>query len=88
MENKEIDERVMFEGANQMAEQMFNFFRDNEQFQPYTFGIIGYATELLIRFIADQSCDDYDQLSNKYRNFLEFAHKDTKAFKTEDLMAN
>ena len=88
MKNEDNDERVLFEGANQMAEQMFNFFKENEQFQPYTFGIIGYATELLMRFMCDQSGDDYDSISENYRNFLNIAHKDTKAFSKEDLMAN
>ena len=87
--NKEgNDGWILNEGANKMADLIFNFFKENSQFQPYHFAIIGYATELFMRYLCDQSGNDYDRISENYRDFLRVAHKDIKAFKIEDLTAN
>lgn len=88
MKKKGNDERVLLEGANKMAEQMFNFYKENRKFQPYTFGVIGYATELFMRYMCDNGGEDYDQISENYRRFLGAVHDDIKRFKNEDLMVN
>lgn len=88
MKNKGNDERVLLEGANKMAEQMFNFYKENRKFQPYTFGVIGYATELFMRYMCDNGGEDYDQISENYRRYLGAVHNDIKMIKKEDLMAN
>lgn len=92
--NKEgNDGRILKEGSEKMVELMFDFFKENRQFQPYTFGIIGHATELLMHFLCYCNGENYDQISEDYRDFLCDVHGNIKAgyikaVKTEDLKAN
>lgn len=87
--NKEgNDERILKEGSEKMAGLMFDFFKENRQFQPYTFGIIGHATELLMHFLCYCDGDNYDKISEDYRDFLRDVHRNIKASKIEDLTAN
>ena len=92
--NKEgNDGRILKEGSEKMVGLMFDFFKENRQFQPYTFGIIGHATELLMHFLCYCNGGNYDQISEDYRNFLcdvhgNIKHGNIKASITEDLKAN
>ena len=88
MKKKRNDEKVLIEGANEMAEMMFNFFKDREDYQPYTFAVIGYAAELMMRFMGEQTGIGFDKLSKDFRQYLGIVHDDIKRIDKEDLIAN
>ena len=82
------DIATLIGGANKLAELMFNFFKENKSSQPFTFGTVGYATELFMRFMAEQAGEDYDKLSVDYANYLREVHEDVKRMSVENPKAN
>lgn len=85
---KQKDEATLLEGANELSAIMFDFFKKNRQYQPFTFGIIGYATELFMRFLTEKAGNDYDKVSKNYSEYLRVVHDDVKNAGAKDLKAN
>ena len=82
------DGETLMKGSSELAELMFDFFKRNNQYQPFTFGIVGYATEILMRFLAERSGNDYDEMSKNYSNYLSSVHNDVKNADVNDLNVN
>lgn len=82
------DDVTLTKGANELYSIMFDFFKKNSQYQPLTFGIIGYATEMLMRFLTERSGLDYDEISKNYSEYLRVVHDDVKRADVTDLKAN
>lgn len=82
------DEATLLEGANELSAIMFDFFKKSRQYQPFTFGIIGYATELFMRFLTEKVGNDYDEVSKNYSEYLRAVHDDVKRADVTDLKAN
>ena len=82
------DGETLMRGSSELAELMFDFFRKNNQYQPFTFAIVGYATETLMRFLAERSGNDYDEISKNYSNYLSSVHNDVKNANVSDLKVN
>lgn len=85
---KQKDEATLLEGANELSAIMFDFFKKNRQYQPFTFGIIGYATELFMRFLTEKAGNDYDNVSKNYSEYLRAVHDDVKRADLTYLKAN
>ena len=82
------DGEMLMKGSNELSAIMLDFFSKNRHYQPLTFGIIGYATEMLMRFITERSGLDYDEISKNYSKYLREVHDDVKNAGVKDLNAN
>lgn len=85
---KQKDEATLMEGANELSTMMFDFFKKNRHYQSLTFGIIGYATELFMRFMTEKAGANYDDVSKRYSEHLRAVHIDVKRADVTDLEVN
>lgn len=80
---KETDEQTLIQGANEMAALMFGFFASNEEYQSFSIGIVGYATEILLSFFAANIGKSHDDMSEEYRSYLGLVHDSVKKMQTQ-----
>lgn len=74
--------RAQIDGAIELASIMHNFFETNKRYQATTFGIIGYATEFMLKYFAIKGGIDQDKMSLEYREYLKVVHDDLKRMNT------
>lgn len=77
---KETDGQTLIRGANEMATLMYDFFASHEEYQSFSMGIVGYATEILLSFFAANIGKPHDELSKEYRKYLGVVHEDVRKF--------
>lgn len=75
---KETDGQTLMRGANELAAIVFSFLASNKDYQPFTMGIVGYASEMLLRYFSASIGKPFDDVSEEYRKFLEQVHEDIK----------